>query len=221
MEVVVWDFRAIGGPLYCGYAWSTMCYGDCVREAARRAVGDWHAFAFGHSYPIPYGAQFLATAGGVIQFRPPGETPVWYGTLLSRLNTVVAWAREAELPSHSSDRPVCVLHHDSTTVTLFSGSRFPGAGARETIADLVGRQPTTALFVTPTGSGCARLCVGGVPSDTDAGPTWQADFPGSTPGQSASCALVLGGWSADAPGPYPISWASAASSLSCLLYAGA
>ena len=125
--------------------------------------GDWHAFAFGHSYPIPYGAQFLATAGGVIQFRPPGETPVWYGTLLSRLNTVVAWAREAELPSHSSDRPVCVLHHDSTTVTLFSGSRFPGAGARETIADLVGRQPTTALlFVTPTGSGCARLCVHGV-----------------------------------------------------------
>ena len=52
MEVVVWDFRAIGGPLYCGYAWSTMCYGDCVREAARRAVGDWHAFAFGHSYPF-------------------------------------------------------------------------------------------------------------------------------------------------------------------------
>ena len=160
MEAVVWDFRALDGPMYSGFAWSTMSHGDCAREAARHGFNAWFAFAFGNTYPVPPGATFLATPGGVIQFRPPGEAPLWYGTLLSRLNTRTPWAREVTLPHNRSDRPVCVLHNDS--LTLYSRARFPEGRARETIAGFVDRQGHTAIFSTPLGRGCGHLSHHGV-----------------------------------------------------------
>ena len=160
MEAVVWDFRALDGPMYSGFAWSTMSHGDCAREAARHGFNAWSAFAFGNTYPVPPGATFLATPGGVIQFRPPGEAPLWYGTLLSRLNTRTPWVREVTLPHNRSDRPICVLHHDS--LTLYSRARFPEGRPRETIAGFVDRQEHTAIFSTPLGHGCGHLSHHGV-----------------------------------------------------------
>ena len=145
MEVVAWDFRSVGGPLYSTFAWSTMCYGDCAREAARHHIADWCAFAFGNSYCVPTDASFLAVPG---EFRPQGTYPLWHGTLLAHLNTTVLWASRAELPSNTTDRPLCVLHHHD--ITLFSGRRFPGVQVRQAIAALVDREPATAVFAAPT-----------------------------------------------------------------------
>ena len=160
MEIVVWDFRPVGGPLYSAFAWTSMCYGDCAREVARHHVFGWCAFAFGNSYCVPIDASFLAIPGGVIQFRPTGTHPVWHGTLLARLNTTVLWVPRVELPSNAADRPLCVLHHHDTT--LLSGRRSPGVPIRQAIAALVDREPATAVFATPAGTGCANLCMHGV-----------------------------------------------------------
>eukprot|EP00439_Symbiodinium_sp_Y106_P036280 s4840_g4.t1 len=160
VEIVVWDFRPVGGPLYSAFAWANMCYGDCAREAARHHVFDWCAYAFGNSYCVPVDASFLAVPGGVIQFRPTGAPPVWHGTLLSRLNTTVLWTPRVELPSNATDRPLCVLHHHDTT--LISRRHSPGVPVRQTIAALIDREPAAAVFAAPAGTGCANLCMHGV-----------------------------------------------------------
>ena len=223
----MWDFRALDGPMYSGFAWSTMSHGDCAREAARHGFNAWSAFAFGNTYPVPPGATFLATPGGVIQIRPPGEAPLWYGTLLSRLNTRTPWAREVTLPHNRSDRPVCVLHHDS--LTLYSRARFPEGRARETIAGFVDRQEHTAIFSTPLGRGCGHLShhgvecrdvLGGLPAEAYSHSTRSVGLPGPAPDQPPFNLLVLGGWPHPPQRSGAVSWCASSTPAPCFLPTG-
>ncbi|CAE7732831.1 unnamed protein product [Symbiodinium sp. CCMP2592] len=72
LDVVVFDFLALGGPTYSAYVDKNMRYGDCLREAQHQGLYAWEVFAFGHSRPLAPGDTLLAITGGVLQFRPVG-----------------------------------------------------------------------------------------------------------------------------------------------------
>ena len=150
MQVIVWDFRALGGPVYAAYCWNAVTYGDCIRESRRHGFHDWQAFVNGHSQALIQDASFVAVPGGVVQFQPPGAGPVWRGTLAARLDRPNSWNIDPDLPEIQVERPLLILHHEQ--VTLYTSRRFPVPGTRTFISSLVERTPDTALIVAPPGN---------------------------------------------------------------------
>ena len=161
MQVVVFDFQHLGGPVYSAFAWDNITYGDCMREARRHGYVQWAAYAHGCSQPLQPDSSFIAVLGSVIQFRPPGSPPHWHSTLQGRLDRPNTWSREPVLPSYSTERPLLVLFHDRHE--LVSSLRSPHLPARECISALVDRQPANALFVTPVGLELAAVDHFGIP----------------------------------------------------------
>ena len=160
MQVIVWDFRGLGGPVYAAYCWNGMTYGDCVRESRRHGFHRWHVYVNGHSQALASDATFVAVPGGVIQFQPEGHGPVWRGTLPDRIERPNSWNDDPDLPEIQVDRPLLVLHHDQTT--LYSSGRFPVPSAREFLTGLVERTPDTALIVAPPGNSLTNVDYYGV-----------------------------------------------------------
>ena len=150
MQVVVWDFRGLGGPVYAAYCWNGMTYGDCVRESRRHGFHRWLVYVNGHSQALAPDSTFVAVPGGVIQFRPEGQGPIWPGTLPDRIERPNSWNADPDLPEIQVERPLLILHHDQTT--LFSSSRHPVPSARVFLTSLVERTPETALIVAPPGN---------------------------------------------------------------------
>ncbi|CAE7816687.1 unnamed protein product [Symbiodinium necroappetens] len=150
MQVIVWDFRALGGPVYAAYCWNAVTYGDCIRESRRHGFHDWQAFVNSHSQALIQDASFVAVPGGVVQFQPPGAGPVWRGTLAARLDRPNSWSIDPDLPEIQVERPLLILHHEQ--VTLYTSRRFPVPGTRTFITSLVERTPDTALIVAPPGN---------------------------------------------------------------------
>ncbi|CAE7613083.1 CYB2, partial [Symbiodinium sp. KB8] len=134
MQVVVWDFRGLGGPVYAAYCWNGMTYGDCVRESRRHGFHRWLVYVNGHSQALAPDSTFVAVPG----------------TLPDRIERPNSWNADPDLPEIQVERPLLILHHDQTT--LFSSSRHPVPSARVFLTSLVERTPETALIVAPPGN---------------------------------------------------------------------
>ncbi|CAE7407103.1 unnamed protein product [Symbiodinium microadriaticum] len=150
MQVVIYDFRPLQGPVYAAYAWDRISYGDCVRESRRHNLHDWRVFVNGHTRPLAEGESFLAVPGGVLQFRPYQEEAVWYCPLHARFDRPNMWSSDPLLPVPSNELPIMVLFHDQSV--LYSPRRFPGIPTVTCITDLVERTPDTAILVAPRGN---------------------------------------------------------------------
>ncbi|CAE7935509.1 rsmH, partial [Symbiodinium necroappetens] len=155
MQVVVYDFRPLSGPVYSAYSWDRITYGDCVREARRHNVLDWQVFVNGHTRPLEHDESFLAVPGGVLQFRPAGSQAVWFSPLQARFDRPNMWGSDPELPVPGNELPIIVLYHEQSV--LYSARRFPGVPTVACITGLVERTPDTALLVAPRGNALADV----------------------------------------------------------------
>ena len=160
-QVVVFDFRAFGGPVYAHYVHDTVSYWECAREAARHGYDDCVVYVQGCSRALSAGDTFLAALGGVIQFQPPGTQAQWCGTLAARFNRPQWWLAHPQLPPFGTERPVLVLHHESST--LYSAARFPDVPTLRLLASLVDRPPERVLYVSPPGNGLSNVEFHGTP----------------------------------------------------------
>ena len=148
-QIIVFDFSAIGGPIYASFTWERVTYGDCASEASRHALRNWSVCVQGHTQALLPNESFLAVEGGVIQFQPEGAQAVWRGTLQARLDRPNAWSQEPEIPDYGTEWPLYITHHDRRTI--YSQRRFPGEPTVACIANLVQRSPDRVLLVTPPG----------------------------------------------------------------------
>ena len=158
--VLVYDLSAVGGPTYAAYAHHRLTYWDCCKEANRHGVTGWAVYPFGHSAPFLEQDSVLTVMGGVVQFRPALDPPLWFSPVTLRLDRPRDWAANPAEPPASAERAVFVLYHDRSV--LFSRRRQPGVNARAFIADLVGRTPETSLVCTPAGSRLDDLSIHGI-----------------------------------------------------------
>ena len=159
-QVVVFDMRACGGPLYPDYVWDRVSFGECLAIARRHGIDQCTIYAQGHTQPLIQGASFLAVTGGVVQYQPTGEGSQWRSPLHARLDRTNDWSRDPDLPLEETEWPLFVSHHDQ--FTLYSADRFPGISAARAIADMVERCPRTVLFVTPPDQRLGDISVHGV-----------------------------------------------------------
>ena len=148
-QIIVFDLRAIGGPLYASYTWERVTYGDCAIEASRHNLQDWVVYVQGHTQALQPGESFLAVEGGVIQFQPTGTSSCWRGTLQARLDLPNAWSTDPVVPEHDTEWPIYITFHDQRR--LYSQRRYPGESTVACIADMVLRTPDSVLLITPPG----------------------------------------------------------------------
>ena len=159
-QVVVFDMRACGGPIYPDYVWDRVSFGECLAIARRHGIDQCMIYAQGHTQPLTEGASFLAVTGGVVQYQPEGGGSQWRSPLHARLDRENDWSADPDLPHEETEWPLFVSHHDQ--FSLYSADRFPGMSAARAIADLVERCPGTALFVTPPDQRLGDISVHGV-----------------------------------------------------------
>ena len=148
--VVVYDMRALEGPVYADIVYDVLRYGDCLREAQRHNLVDWEVFVFGHTTALAPSATCVAVPGGVLQFRPRGQPPEWCSALASRMDRPLLWSLHPVLQPRGRDRPLFVTYHERHA--LYSRRRFPGQDIRTVVAGFVDRRPDTAVFCAPTGA---------------------------------------------------------------------
>ena len=159
MQVVVYDFRGLGGPVSSAFSWEKIAYGDCLREARRHQSTGCCVYAFGMQ-PLSSDASLLAVPAGILQFRSPSDPPVWFSTINARLDRPNLWNPTAATPALGTEWPVLVLHNDQQT--LFSAARYPGVHTRTFLADLVERTPDTVLFIAARGNALTNVDTFGV-----------------------------------------------------------
>ena len=160
-QVVVYDFRDLGGPVYARIVHERVSHQECLQEAAYHGHRACSIYVQGHSRELETGDTFLATLGGVIQFRPQRETANWCCTLPARFDRPQWWREHPQLPETGREWPVLVLHGDGHT--LYSAARFPTRPTLQFWAGLVGRSPDRVLFISPPGNGLTDVEFRGVP----------------------------------------------------------
>ena len=159
-QVIVFDLRACGGPVYPDYVHDRVTYGECLAVGRRHDIEDCAVYAQGHTQPLCSGSSFLAFPGGVVQFQPAGTPAEWRSPLHVRLDRPNDWLGDPNIPDEEVEWPLYVSHHDA--FSLYSADRFPGESAAQAIAGLVDRRPGEALFVTSPGQQLEDVCVRGV-----------------------------------------------------------
>ena len=159
-QVVIFDFRALEGPVYASFTFENISHQECVQEAVFQGFRQCHIYVQGHSRALLEGDTFLATLGCVIQFQPIGQAAEWHCTLATRFDRPQWWASHPQLPAIGIERPVFVTHHDRHT--LYSAARFPGIPTLQYLAGLVDRPPQRTLFVSPPGRGLTNIDSRGV-----------------------------------------------------------
>ena len=147
--------------MYARIVHERVSHQECLQEAVHHGYRECCIYVQGHSRELATGDTFLAALGGVIQFKPLREAATWCCTLPARFDRPQWWTEHPQLPPLGRDRPVLVVHGD--THTLYSASRFPGVPTIRFLADLVGRTPDKALFVSPLGTGLTDVDCRGTP----------------------------------------------------------
>ena len=118
-QLIVHDFRPLGGPVYASITLDNVTHQDCEREAVSLGYRQTSIYVQGHSRALEVGDTFLASLGGVIQYRPRGQPAEWCGTLTARFDRPQWWVPHPMLPTPMRDRPVLALHHDRCTLYFF------------------------------------------------------------------------------------------------------
>ncbi|CAE7217225.1 RASAL1 [Symbiodinium sp. CCMP2592] len=122
-QVVVYDFRALGGPVYADITHENLSHFECLREASHHGFHDCSIYAQGGSRALEPGDTILATLGCVIQFQPTGTPAQWCSTLHARFDRPQWWLVHPSLPAEVADKPVLTLYHDRCLA--YSAQRFP------------------------------------------------------------------------------------------------
>ena len=159
-QIIVFDLRACGGPVYSDYVWDRVSYGECAAVARRHGIEECAIYAQGHTTRLCQGSSFLAVTGGVVQYQPNGVAAAWCSPLHSRFDHVNNWSADPEIPEEETEWPLFVSHDDR--FTLYSAERFPGESASRCIAGFVEREPASALFVTSPGRELEDISVAGL-----------------------------------------------------------
>ena len=159
-QVIVYDFRTLGGPVYASFVFETVTHQECLQEAVSQGFPRCSIYVQGHSRALQTGDTFLAALGGVIQFQPEDQAASWSCTLAARFDRPQWWVPHPQLPPQGTDRPVLVLFHDQHM--LYSAARFPGVPTLRYLAELVHRSPERVLFVSPVGSELANVDCRGI-----------------------------------------------------------
>ena len=159
-QVIVYDLRACGGPVYSGFVDDRVTFWECQVVARRHGLDACSIYAQGCTVPLRPGSSFLAITGGVVQFQPPNTEAARCSPLHSRLDRPNDWSSDPVLPDEEVEWPLFVSHHDN--FSLFSADRFPDGTAASNIAGFVDRSPETALFVTSPGRLLEDIAVHGV-----------------------------------------------------------
>ena len=107
-QVVVFDFRAMEGPVYASFTFENVSHQECVQEAVFQGFRQCHIYVQGHSRALLEGDTFLATLGCVIQFQPLGQAAERHCTLATRFDRPQWWASHPQLPAIGIERPVFV-----------------------------------------------------------------------------------------------------------------
>ena len=100
-QALVFDMRAIRGPVYAKYTNDVVSFFECQCEAQRHGFQDWPVYA--QARKLESGDTFLATLGGVVQFQPAGVVAAWRDTLPSRFDRTNRRNPEPELPPPGID----------------------------------------------------------------------------------------------------------------------
>ena len=159
-QIIVFDLRACGGPVYSEYVWDRVTYGECAAVARRHGIDECAIYAQGHTVRLCPGSSFLAVTGGVVQYQPNGVDAAWCSPLHSRFDHVNNWSADPEIPEEETEWPLFVSHDDR--FTLYSAERFPGESASRCIAGFVERAPESVLFVTSPGRALEDISVAGL-----------------------------------------------------------
>ena len=159
-SVVVFDMRAVTGPVYASIITGKLTYADCAAEARRHGLADWCAFAFGHDQPLQAVSAIPVVSGGVIQFRTLHEEPIWYGTLAARLGSRAFWPTPENVAVCRDHQPLLILHHESCT--LYPDEAGHRHHDRAFFADLVDRDVGSVLIVPPRPPALADVSLHGV-----------------------------------------------------------
>ena len=158
-QVIVYDLRPCGGPVYPDYVHDRVTYGECLAVGRQHSIDECAIYAQGHTQPLCPGSSFLAVSGGVVQFQPVGTPAEWRSPLHSRFDMPNDWLGDPTLPEEELEWPLYVSHHDA--FSLCTAERFPDGSAAQAIAGLVDRRPSEALFVTSPGRQLEDVCVRG------------------------------------------------------------
>ena len=146
-SVVVFDMRAVTGPVYASIITGKLTYADYATEARRHGLTDWVAFAFGQDQPMQAASAIPVVSGGVLQFRTLHEEPTWYGTLAARLGSRAIWPPPENAGVCRDHQPLLILHHESCT--LYPDGAAHNHHDRAFIAELVDREVGSVLIVPP------------------------------------------------------------------------
>ncbi|CAE7247029.1 unnamed protein product [Symbiodinium sp. CCMP2592] len=160
-QVVVYDFRALGGPVYADITHENLSHFECLREASHHGFLECSIYAQGGSRALEPGDTILATLGCVIQFQPIGTAAQWCSTLNARFDRPQWWLAHPSLPEDITDRPVLTLYHDRCLT--YSARRFSNVQVLPFLADLVDRTPDRVLFVAPAGDELTDVVYRGTP----------------------------------------------------------
>ena len=110
--IVVYDLRAMGGPLFAQHLCLSATYGDVSCVASRFGLANWHAFAFGSHEPVGREDRFRSLHGGLIKFVPHGAQPVWGCSIHDMLRDPTAWHTECPTYWESPSQATLVITFD-------------------------------------------------------------------------------------------------------------
>ena len=90
-RVIILDFRAMGGPVYAKHVCVACSFYELSVEAVALGLQDWNAFLFGASAALLPGDRFRAVHGGVVQFCPVHQQPIWHELFEERMAASHRW----------------------------------------------------------------------------------------------------------------------------------
>ena len=99
LRILVFDFRAFGGPVYSKQVCVSGHFLDISDEARHQGLTEWQAFLFGSDTPLARGDTFRAIHGGVVQYRASGQQPCWCSSFEHMLTDPVMWCTCPHSPS--------------------------------------------------------------------------------------------------------------------------
>ena len=158
--VVIFDFRALGGHVFAKHVCLRESFATVRNEAWAQGFRHWEAFLFGSTQPLQAGEIFRAVQGGVMQYRPPGCAPVWYGDFASRLQSRASWF---SCPLGLVQQPTATLMLGSGVCRIFVPALAQGSSLTEAAAEFVGQDASRITCAMPSLGRLADLRLDGTP----------------------------------------------------------
>ena len=145
--VVIYDLRAMGGPMFAQHLCIAASYGDISSIAARFHLANWQAFAFGSQTPVSPGTRFRSVHGGLIKIVQQGTIPSWGCSFEGMLSGRTEWCSECPLYWEGPSQSVLVADFDRTIA--LRRIPFNCATLRASVSKLLGIAQTRLVLDHP------------------------------------------------------------------------